>query len=92
MDESGFLAIKEALEKNDLPVTEETVKSFLVGEMELIGSNVEAQLTGKCTSEEILEMNINRFEEQGGEPAGDNQTDYELEVEGLEEYISKYSD
>ncbi len=89
MDKSGFLAIKEALEENDLPVTGETIKAFLVGEMELIRSNVEAKMTGKNNPEEILEMNINRFKQQGGNPRGSNQTDYELEVEGLDEFLSE---
>ncbi|KXA93941.1 hypothetical protein AKJ40_00170 [candidate division MSBL1 archaeon SCGC-AAA259M10] len=91
MDKSAFLAIKDALEENNLPVTKETVKAFMVGEMELIRSNVEAHLTGRCSSEEILEMNFNRFKEQGGEPIGDNKTYYELETEGLEGFISNYS-
>lgn len=85
------MAIKEALEKNDLPVNEETIKSFLVGEMELISSNVEAEITGKCSSEEILKMNLQRFKEQGGQPVGDNRTEYELDIEGLEEFLSEYS-
>ncbi len=89
MDKSGFLAIKEALEKNNLPVNKETIKAFLVGEMELIRSNVEAELTGKNTPEEILEMNTNRFEQQGGHPVGDNQSYYELDVEGLDEFLSE---
>ncbi len=89
MDKSGFLAIKEALEENDLPINEETIKAFLVGEMELICSNVEAKMTGKNTPEEILQMNINRFKQQGGNPKGDNQTNYELELEGLDKFLSE---
>lgn len=91
MDKSAFLAIKEALEENGLPVNEETVKAFLIGEMELIGSDIEARLTGKCSPEEILEMNTQTFEELGGEALGDNQTNYVLEIEGLEEFLSEYS-
>ncbi len=89
MDKSGLLAIKEALEENDLPVTRETMIAFLVGEMELIKSNVEAKITGKNTPEEILEMNINRFRQQGGNPIGDNKTDYDLDLEGLDEFLSE---
>lgn len=91
MDKSGFLAIKEALEKNDLPVTEETIKAFLTGEMELIGSDIEAKLTGKYSAEEILKINIQTFEEQGGEALGDNRTRYELDIEGLGEFLSEHS-
>ncbi len=91
MDKSGFLAIKEALEENGVPVNEETIKAFIIGEMELIGSDIEAKLTGKCSPEEILEMNKQTFEELGGEALGDNETHYELEIEGLEEFLSEYA-